>query len=314
MEDIPLNSAQSKANETVLQSVAELYNDRCALCPWRDEKHKIYRVLFDNARGKSQIQWLKEANIATLAVDSPDTLFPLCDKHIEDLLEVKYVLCPPIMDLESLLQFEKDDWNKRIAEGTLRDRRIPSIKDLSGKLSLIWVSQSTSETADILDLSFWLTGLGSPQPSDDSDEPLPCVLSPTCPHQVLFDMRARSRSVGMLKTHIIPNNPNPGCTLEICIDFNHTRKKKFVQRINPYAFLVQAMATLGNASMPAELYFIPNTASGSMQPIYVENPVSKVHSLLWELRNAYSRTREDCMKDRELFQKGEHPLQSNSAM
>ncbi|KAH9888106.1 hypothetical protein C8Q73DRAFT_712277 [Cubamyces lactineus] len=243
---------------------------QCLLCPLdvspgtnSENASQLFSIIDGSTpMGLAQLAWLQRAQLDFgITLDSTQNTLNLCVYHKVLLKAGAIVLCPPLRDLQCLIEHEQRDWQVRLKKCKTDDYvsgNVPSCtapQDLSGYLSCIWQG-SYHNYFDTL------TGLIAYAPSYMSSEDYPPKL--VLPPQLLC------RNLGNRAPYLEFNCPGQ------------------TWRVNPYAVIVLAMKMLHAPYPPDDIFFCDYTKSDHV--MYMENPLGKYEALLLELRTLYSRT------------------------
>ncbi|KAI0373594.1 hypothetical protein BV20DRAFT_747682 [Pilatotrama ljubarskyi] len=290
-------------------ATVRLYEGLCPFCPpplnlppessYGNGALSQYRIIPLSLRGEAELAWLKATNLAPhLSTDSLDNIIPVCSGHNCMLSLGRVVLCPPLCDLETLLEWEKTDWDRRLHENVPRPRVVPPADRLSGDFSCLWTVTIMSGRIDNLahfqihctHLARRLSGpvrlpVTYPQhvqyiPDTDASLEDTQPVSVKCRTSLTFADILKAKEDG-----------RPPPRLELLLHFNVPGEPP---RVCPFATLVRALAVLGDAGPPPVLFYAgPPGADGERSSLPVENPAGRYRELLRELRDLYSRTGAD---------------------
>ncbi|CDO68120.1 hypothetical protein BN946_scf185044.g28 [Trametes cinnabarina] len=233
---------------------------------------------------------------STFSEDSPHNIIPVCDPHGMMLTQEEIVLCPPLRDLQELVDWEKKDWHQRLESGVHRARTVPPANALSGRLSCIYTHNTAASFTKRI-LGHFLIGcteLAYAPPNRISTFPqqlryLPMYYTEKQKRGVAVRC---SGSVALADVRLAKEHGERPPIFELLFKFNSRR----TQRVNPFATLVRALAALGDAFLPPALFCAEEVTEGEEKKIVslpVENPITSYRKLLRELRDLYSRTDAD---------------------
>ncbi|KAI0760512.1 hypothetical protein C8Q74DRAFT_235033 [Fomes fomentarius] len=132
------NPRISMASKGIQNTILGLYKHVCALCTEQYDVH-VVPITPDSVRGRSLLAWLNETRVAQIEYDNTHDHILLCRHHISVIFEGNIVMCPPMEDLQKLIQEEKDRSEDDVKNRA--SRTVPSISELSGKLAILWRSR-----------------------------------------------------------------------------------------------------------------------------------------------------------------------------
>ncbi|OSD05178.1 hypothetical protein PYCCODRAFT_1432933 [Trametes coccinea BRFM310] len=292
-----------------LPNVRNAHNKHCALCsPYRDwgclyendDSWEIWQVLNSSPKGLAQLRWMKAANLAPhFDVSSADNHLPLCGDHADVLRPGKIVLCPALEDLDVMIEFEENDWNRRVQDSEVAvhesSRRVPSLKELSGYFHCLWLGPQPNNVPNLRGLDVSFTEVGQPGADDEHEQ--------TFPQQVLFEEEIR-----MVPNVRLPTVQPATETSDALARLDHglllnPPNKPSMWRLNPYACLTHALGFVNGAYIPADMLYraydrkkkcyVPDVV-----PLRVLNPLDEYEWRLLKLRRLYSRTASDLQLQR----------------
>ncbi|KAI0336687.1 hypothetical protein GY45DRAFT_1357622 [Cubamyces sp. BRFM 1775] len=262
---------------------------KCLLCSQVDlenASHLFPIIDGSTPMGLAQLAWLQRAQLDFgVTLDSTQNTLNLCVRHRALLKAGAIVLCPPLRDLQCLIEHEQKDWQARLKKcktadhgsGNVPSRTAP--QDLSGYLSCIWQGSYHNYFDTVTGVIAYASSFMTSE-----DYPPKLVLPPQ-----LFCRKVGNRTPYLeVELPLAADNQTPA--FHLALRFNVPGQ---TWRVNPYAIIALAMKMLHAPYPPDDVFFCDYSKSG--HAICMENPLGKYEALLLELRTLYSRTDEDLL-------------------
>ncbi|KAI0659778.1 hypothetical protein C8Q70DRAFT_94075 [Cubamyces menziesii] len=196
------------------------------------------------------------------------------------------VLCPPLRDLRRMVDCEIKDWDFRRREylqsGKIPDRTAP--RDLSGLLSYIWQATNHHEKGRPTGTVSYIAPSLRPEERN--------VMQPVSDLKQVLVFETRADQHLAVELPSTDEDEIERRIFELNLQFNPPNKP---WRVNPYAVIVRAMENLHGPYAPDAIFFCTYAEPDKIVPM--KNPIEEYEALLLQLRDLYSRTNEDLLRE-----------------